>query len=108
MQALRVKAELIGIGAMVRDVSKLLAVLLLVTMQPDAQAQTATGCDSARAASMVGKPFSPELAEEARRMSGASSVRPIGLDFPSSADRRYDRLNVEVDHAGLVTGFRCG
>jgi hypothetical protein len=93
---------------MIRFLSKLLSVLLMVAISPDTQAQTAKACDSARAVSMIGKPFSPELAQEALRASGASSVRAIGLDFPSSADSRPDRLNVEVDRARLVTGFRCG
>jgi len=88
--------------------SKLLSALLLLAMHPDARAQTKVGCDAARAAPMIGQRFSRDLAEEARRVSGASSVRPIGLDFPSSADSRLDRLNVEVDRAGIVTGFRCG
>jgi hypothetical protein len=107
MQALRVKAGAVGLGMIVRFFRRL-AVLLMVVIPPYAQAQTAKGCDAARAASMIGKPFSPELAEEAQRVSGASSVRAIGLDFPSSADSRPDRLNVEVDRARLVTGFRCG
>ena len=94
---------------MVRSLSKLPFVLLLVTMQPETHAQTAKGCESARAASMIGKPFSPELAQEALRVSGASSVQAIGPSFPpSSADSRLDRLNVLVDSAGLVTDFRCG
>jgi hypothetical protein len=92
----------------VRSLSTWFWLLLLLAGQLDTQAQPAKGCDSARAAPMIGKPFSLELAEEAQRISGASSVRPIGLDFPSSADSRLDRLNVEVDRAGLVTGFRCG
>jgi hypothetical protein len=94
---------------MARCLAKWLSILLLVAMQPGVQAQTTRGCDSALAASMIARPFSPELAEEAKRVSGASSVQAIGPNFPpTSADSRLDRLNVVVDSAGIVTGFRCG
>ena len=65
-------------------------------------------CDPARAEHLIGKPFSSELAEDARRASHATSVRPMGPGIPSSADARSDRLNVLLDEARIVRGFRCG
>jgi hypothetical protein len=71
-----------------------------------AAAQT-TSCDAANAKGLTGKPFSPELAETARRAAGAPAVRGVGPGMISSADRRPNRLNVEVDKQQVVTGFRC-
>ena len=56
---------------------------------------------------LAGKAFSPELAEEARRAAGAPAVRGVGPGMVLSADRRPNRLNVEVDKQHVVTGFRC-
>ena len=78
---------------------------LLMAMTPT-EAQT-TSCDADKAKELTGKPFSPALAEEARRAAGAPSVRGIGPGMVSTADRQPNRLNVEVDKQQVVTGFRC-
>jgi len=81
--------------------------LILTTVLGTGLSQQTSECDASQAKG-IGKPFSPELGEAARRASGANSVRPVGPGIISSADRRPDRLNVELDHAGIVIGFRCG
>ena len=57
---------------------------------------------------MVGQPYSPELAERARRAAGAREVRKIEPGGAYTMDLDANRLNVEVDRAGTVTGLRCG
>lgn len=81
-------------------------VLVAVVLAVPAQASTA--CDPDPCRGMIGKPFSAELAEEARLIAGAKSVRPSGPGIPTSADVRGDRLNVLVDEKRIVVGFRCG
>jgi hypothetical protein len=78
---------------------------LLVAVPETASAQSV--CDSSKPHALKGRPFSDHLAEEARRLSGARSARTVGPGMISSADRVPNRLNVEIDRAGLVTGFWC-
>jgi hypothetical protein len=87
-----------------RPAFAVLVACLLVAMTTTAQT---TSCDAAKAKGFAGKPFSPELAEEARQAAGAPLVRGVGPGMVSSADRRPNRLNVEVDKQQVVTGFRC-
>jgi Peptidase inhibitor I78 family len=65
-------------------------------------------CVTGEARSIVGQPYSPELADRARRAAGAREVRKIEPGGAYTADLDPNRLNVEVDRAGVVTGLRCG
>ncbi len=56
---------------------------------------------------MVGQPYSPELAERARRTAGAREVRKIEPGGAYTTDLDAHRLNVEVDRAGIVRDLRC-
>jgi hypothetical protein len=56
----------------------------------------------------VGEAYSSELADRARRAAGAREVRKIEPGGAYTTDLDSDRLNVEVDRAGMVTGLRCG
>jgi hypothetical protein len=76
-------------------------------------AQPATGpakkeCAAGEAQSVVGQPYSPELAERAGRAAGAREVRKIEPGGAYTTDLDSNRLNVEVDRTGIVTGLRCG
>jgi Peptidase inhibitor I78 family len=57
---------------------------------------------------MAGQPYSPALAEQARRAAEAREVRKIEPGGAYSTDLDPNRLNIEVDRAGIVTGLRCG
>jgi hypothetical protein len=65
-------------------------------------------CAANQAQSFVGEPYSLELAHRARRAAGAREVRKIEPGGAYTTDLDSDRLNVEVDRAGIVTGLRCG
>lgn len=65
-------------------------------------------CAAGEARSMVGQPYSLELAERALRAAGAREVRKIEPGGAYTTDLDAGRLNIEVDRAGTVTGFRCG
>jgi Peptidase inhibitor I78 family len=65
-------------------------------------------CAAGEAQGIVGQPYSPELAERARRTAGAREVRKIEPGGAYTTDLDSDRLDIEVDRAGIVTGLRCG
>jgi hypothetical protein len=80
---------------------------LVIASPTAALSEGQTVCDRSKVAALIGRPFSPELAEEARRASGARFVRAVGPGMISSADRLSNRLNVEIDQSRIVTGFWC-
>ena len=85
--------------------------LTIASMPGFAQPATAPvqqACAASEARSVVGQPYSPELAERARRAAGAREVRKIEPGGAYTTDLDANRLNVEVDRAGTVTGLRCG
>jgi hypothetical protein len=83
------------------------AVMMLTAIPQRASAEE-THCDPSRIKGLIGKSYSDELAEDARRASGAASVRPIGSGKGVSSDFLPDRLNVWLNNAGIVVGFICG
>jgi len=65
-------------------------------------------CAASHAQSLVGQPYSLEIADRARRATGAREIRKIEPGGAYTTDLDPNRLNVEVDRTGIVTGFRCG
>jgi len=65
-------------------------------------------CAANQAQSFVGEPYSLKLANRARRAAGAREVRKIEPGGAYTTDLDPERLNVEVDRTGIVTGLRCG
>jgi hypothetical protein len=60
-------------------------------------------CGAAQYAALVGQPFSgATLPPE------GSAVRYIHPDTQVTMDFRAERLNVDIDANGVITGFRCG
>lgn len=94
-----------------RSIRSLLFLVMMsvgVAIGGPASPQGNKACDVSRLHGLIGQKYSLERAEEARRASGANAVRPIGPDFPSTTDFRRQRLNLEVNEHGIVTGVRCG
>ena len=79
----------------------------LVLAQP-AATLSEQRCVAGDARSVVGQPYSSELAEKARQAAGARDVRKIEPGGAYTTDLRADRLNVEVDTTGVVQGVNCG
>lgn len=65
-------------------------------------------CNAERAAFAVQQPITDELAERARLAAGAEILRVVRLGEPITMDLRVDRLNINLDGAGVVTQVRCG
>ena len=60
-------------------------------------------CGAARYAALVGQPIASAGAPEP-----SADVRHIRPDTQVTMDYRADRLNIDIDAAGVVTGVRCG
>jgi hypothetical protein len=65
-------------------------------------------CDAAKAQPLVGRHGTSELGAQALRLSGAGTIRWIPPGTAVTMDYRTDRLNIELDGKGRVTGIRCG
>src|SRR5688572_17074223 len=65
-------------------------------------------CQESQLQELVGEPYSEELAERARQLSGATFTALGGLGNLSSSDSRPERLNIFVDAARVVIDFQCG
>ena len=69
---------------------------------PDPTAPVADACGAAQYAALVGKPVTePGVPPE------GPTVRHIRPDTQVTMDFRPDRLNIDIDAAGVITGFRC-
>lgn len=65
-------------------------------------------CDASGLASMIGKPATKELLEEARKASGSMMVRALKPHDVVTLEYRSERLNVNTDEQGVVQRVNCG
>ncbi|MFA6115374.1 MAG: I78 family peptidase inhibitor [Sphingomonas sp.] len=90
----------------------LLAALTACAPVPPAETPAETpapgNCSAGAANGLVGKPYSAEAAEKARRATGSGTVRVIRPGMAVTMDYRIDRLNVDLDEKDIVTRVHCG
>src|SRR5215208_1631506 len=65
-------------------------------------------CLASGARFAIGELFTLDLAERARRAASAREVRKIEPGGAYTMELSPDRLNIEVDQAGIVRGLKCG
>lgn len=65
-------------------------------------------CDANQVQSLIGQPNSAALASQAQQDAGAKEVRVLGPEDMTTMEFVGERLNIEVDAKGVVTGVRCG
>jgi len=65
-------------------------------------------CSATNLAGLVGQTANTQLGAEAMRTANARTVRWIRPGDAVTMDYRTDRLNIDLDAANRVTGFRCG
>ncbi len=65
-------------------------------------------CDADRAAFMIGQLGTDKQIELGRLAAGAAIARPVRPGQPVTMDLRLDRLTIDIDAGGIVTGARCG
>ena len=68
----------------------------------------AGACDDSQAQWAIGKTLTDAEVEQARTDSGAESVRTLKPDQMATMDFNDQRLNLDLDAAGVVTAVRCG
>lgn len=65
-------------------------------------------CNPEAARWAVGRSPSADVVERARVESGSRSVRVLEPGTAATMDYREDRLNIDVNERGAITGLRCG
>ncbi|MET0808530.1 MAG: I78 family peptidase inhibitor [Pseudoxanthomonas sp.] len=68
----------------------------------------AAACDDSQAQWAIGKKVSAADVEQARKDSGAELARTLKPDQAVTMEFSANRLNLELDDAGLVVAIRCG
>lgn len=68
----------------------------------------ASTCQANAARFSIGQTYTSDLAERARLAAQARAVRKIEPGGAYTMDFSPDRLNVEVDRAGIVRDLNCG
>jgi len=96
---------------MIRVVLPAVAVLVMTgACTPKTPPQPIPGveCNSTRLGGLIGKTRSPEVAEEAKRLSGANIVRWLEPGMMVTMEFRADRLNLHLGTDGKIGSARCG
>jgi len=65
-------------------------------------------CDATQVQSLVGQPHSDAVAEQAKQDASAAQVRVLRPGDMTTMEFSGERLNIEVDGKGTITGLRCG
>ena len=65
-------------------------------------------CDAAPVQGLVGQTLTEAMQADALKRSRSRSLRVIPPGTAVTMDFREDRLNIDVDAAGKVTGVKCG
>ena len=76
--------------------------------EPMAPPLPAAACDAGKAQWAVGNALDEVLLERARVDAGAAAVRSLKPGQMVTMEINAERLNVDVDADGNVTGVRCG
>ncbi len=65
-------------------------------------------CDATQVQSLVGQPWSEDLSGQAQQDATAREVRVLKPNEATTMEFIGERLNIELDAEGTVTGVRCG
>lgn len=87
----------------------LLSIAACSTVPPPGAVERVTGnCNAEGARWTIGKAATPEVVDDARLGSQSRDVRVIEPGQAVTMDYRHDRLNIDVNELGAITGVRCG
>jgi hypothetical protein len=75
---------------------------------PAAPADPDKACQGEPVQHVVGSPYTPELGEKVRELSGSTVVRVLHPGEVVTMEFRFDRVNITVDATGVVTQVTCG
>jgi hypothetical protein len=65
-------------------------------------------CDASQVQGLVGQTWSEAMLEPAKADAGASDARVLKPNQPVTMEFIGERLNIEIDEKGVVSGVRCG
>ncbi len=65
-------------------------------------------CDANQVQSLTGQAYTDALGAQAQQDASAQDLRVLKPDDVTTMEFRGERLNIEVDAKGVVTGARCG
>lgn len=65
-------------------------------------------CDASQVQGLVGQAFTDAAGEQATADASAQQLRVLKPDTAATMDFVGERLNIELDEKGVVTGVRCG
>lgn len=84
--------------------------LLVVGCMDDSRPKPMPGprvCNAGAVQNYIGSGMSPQLQSRLRSRSNASTVRVVRPGEAMTMDFRRDRLTVDVDARGRISGLRC-
>lgn len=99
--------------SMVRTALPMMVLALSVgacaTMPPPPQGQPVTGaCNAENARWAIGQGVTDEVVNRVLRDSNSRDARVIEPGQAVTMDFRGDRVNIELNERGAITGVRCG
>jgi len=65
-------------------------------------------CDAEQVQSLVGQPYTDEIGGQAQQDAAAKELRVLKPTDMTTMEFVGERLNIEVDEKGVVSGVRCG
>lgn len=65
-------------------------------------------CDASQVQGLVGQAYTEAMQAQAKEDAGASTVRVLKPNQPVTMEFIGERLNIEIDEKGSVSGVRCG
>ena len=65
-------------------------------------------CDASQVQGLVGQAYSEAMQAQAKEDAGATDVRVLKPNQPVTMEFIGERLNIEIDEKGTVSGVRCG
>ena len=65
-------------------------------------------CDASQLQGLVGQPYAESMLNQAKEDAGATDVRVLKPNQPVTMEFIGERLNIEIDEKGMVSGVRCG
>lgn len=65
-------------------------------------------CDATQVQSLVGQPYTDAIGSQAQQDASAKQLRVLKPSDMTTMEFVGERLNIEVDEKGAISGLRCG
>ena len=78
------------------------------TANADATPPPPGSCDASQVQGLVGQTYTDAMQAQAKEDAGASDVRVLKPNQAVTMEFIGERLNIELDDKGVISGVRCG